>query len=295
MMPRRWKIVLAFACIYLIWGSTYLAIRFVVETLPALGTAGIRFLVAGTGLYAWLAWRGETRGITRGHWKGAALLGALFFLGGNGGVSWAETRVPSGLTALVIATVPLWIVGFDWVRPGGARPTRAVLAGVAMGILGVALLVSPERARGGVDPVGALVLVLASASWALGTVTSRHVDHPGNHVASTAMQMIAGGAALLAASAATGEPAHASVAGVSSRSLVSLLYLILFGSLIGFTAYNWLLQVMPPATVGTYAFVNPGIAVFLGWALAGEPVTGRILVAGGLIVVAVALIVTRRR
>ncbi|HET9251181.1 MAG TPA: EamA family transporter [Candidatus Eisenbacteria bacterium] len=292
---RRWKIALAFACIYLIWGSTYLAIRFVVETLPPLGTAGVRFLIAGAGLYGWLAWRGEMRRVTLRHWKSAAILGSLFFLGGNGGVCWAETRVPSGLTALVIATVPLWIVGLDWVRPGGSKPKRWVLAGAALGILGVALLVSPGTAHEGIDPLGALVLLLASGSWALGTVTSRHLDHPGNHLTSTAMQMIGGGAALLLASAVTGEIADVSPSGVSSRSIAAFVYLILAGSLVGFSAYNWLLQVMPPATVGTYAFVNPGIAVLLGWAVAGEPVTGRILLAGGMIVVAVALIVTRRR
>jgi drug/metabolite transporter (DMT)-like permease len=294
-MPHRWKIVLAFASIYVVWGSTYLAIRYAVETLPALGMAGIRFLAAGAGLFAWLAWRGRTKGVTLRHWKGAALLGCLFFLGGNGGVSWAETRVPSGLAALVIATVPLWIVALDWLRPGGTRPTGWVLAGAAMGIAGVALLVAPGRAHEGIDPAGAVVLGLASASWAVGSVASRHVPHPGNHLTSTAMPMFAGGAVLLLVSAATGEMARGSHETVSSRSAAALLYLILAGSLVGFTAYNWLLQVLPPATVGTYAFVNPGIAVLLGWALAGEPVTGRILAAGGMIVAAVALIVARRR
>jgi len=295
MEARRWKIVLAFACIYVIWGSTYLAIRFVVETLPPLGTAGVRFLMAGAALYAWLAWRGGTNRVTPGHWKSAAILGSLFFLGGNGGVCWAETRVPSGLAALVIATVPLWIVALDWLRPGGSPPTRWVVVGAVLGIGGVALLVSPGRAHEGIDPLGALVLLLAGGSWALGTVTSRHLDHPGNHLTSTAMQMIAGGAALLVASAVTGELASATFEHVSTRSIVAIVYLVLVGSLVGFTAYNWLLHVVPPATAGTYAFVNPGIAVLLGWALADEPVTGRILLAGGMIVVAVALIVTRKR
>jgi drug/metabolite transporter (DMT)-like permease len=286
--------VLAFAAIYVIWGSTYLAIRYAIETLPPLGMAGVRFLIAGAGLYAWLAWRGETTRVTLRHWKGAALLGGLFFLGGNGGVCWSETRVPSGLAALVIACVPLWIVLLDWIRPGGSRPGRWVLAGAAMGILGVALLVSPGTARGGMDPLGALVLILGGGSWALGTVVSKHLPHPGNHLTSTAMQMFAGGVLLLLASAATGELGSVSFEHVSGRSALALLYLIFFGSLIGFSAYNWLLQAMPPATAGTYAFVNPGIAVLLGWAVAGEPVTGRILAAGALIVVAVALIVTRR-
>lgn len=295
MGPPRWKIVVAFACVYLIWGSTYLAIRYAVETLPPLGMAGFRFLVAGAGLYAWLASRGETRCVTPRHWRGTALLGTLFFLGGNGGVSWAETRVPSGITALIIACVPLWIVAVDWLRPGGSRPNRWLVAGAAVGIAGVALLISPGAARDRADPLGALVLLLASASWALGTVASRHVPRPGNHLVSTAMQMLCGGVVLLVASAATGEIARADPIHVSGRSLLSLGYLIVPGSLVAFTAYNWLLQLVPPATAGTYAFVNPGIAVVLGWAVAGEPVSGRILVAGSLILVAVALIVTHRK
>ena len=293
-MPRRWKITLAFACIYVIWGSTYLAIRYVVQTLPPLGAAGLRFLVAGAALFGWLSWRGETRRVTLRHWKAAAILGTLFFLGGNGGVCWAQTRVPSGLAALVIATVPLWIVALDWMRPGGSRPNRWVLAGVALGILGVTLLVSPGTRHEGIDPLGALVLLLAGGSWALGTVTSRHLDHPGNHLTSTAMQMIGGGAVLLLASVATGELAAVRLDNVSTSSIVGFVYLVVAGSLVGFTAYNWLLQNVPPATAGTYAFVNPGIAVLLGWAIAGEPVPGRILLAGGMIVLAVALIVTRR-
>ena len=292
---RRFKIVLAFGCVYLIWGSTYLAIRYAVETLPPFGMAGIRFLVAGAGLFGWLAARGETARITLRHWKGTAILGALFFLGGNGGVCWAETRVPSGITALVIACVPLWIVAFDWLRPGGSKPSRRVLVGAALGIVGVGLLVSPAAAHERVDPVGALVLLLAGGSWALGTTASRHMPRPGNHLVSTAMQMIGGGVALLLVSALTGELTRSSFDHVSAASLAGLLYLVFFGSLLGFTAYNWLLQVVPPATAGTYAFVNPGIAVLLGWAIAGEPITGRILLAGSLIVIAVALIVTRRR
>ena len=293
--PRRWKIVVAFACVYLIWGSTYLAIRYAVETLPPLGMAGLRFLVAGVGLYVWLASRGETRCVTPRHWRGTALLGTIFFLGGNGGVCWAETRVPSGVTALIIACVPLWIVTIDWLRPGGSRPNRWLVTGAAVGIAGVALLISPGAIRGRTDPIGALVLLLASASWALGTVASSHVPRPGNHLVSTAMQMLCGGAVLLLASAVTGEIARADHIHVSGRSLLSLGYLVVLGSLVAFTAYNWLLQVVPPATAGTYAFVNPGIAVVLGWAVAGEPVTGRILAAGSLIVVAVALIVTHRK
>ena len=292
---RRWKIALAFACVYLIWGSTYLAIRYAVATLPPFGMAGIRFVLAGAGLYAWLAARGETAGVTFRHWKGTAALGALFFLGGNGGVCWAETRVPSGVTALLIACVPLWIVAFDWLRPGGSKPNRWLIVGASLGILGVGFLVSPAAAHERVDPVGALVLLLAGGSWALGTTASRHMPRPRNHLVSTAMQMIGGGAALLLVSAMTGELTASRFDHVSGASLLALLYLVFFGSLLGFSAYNWLLQVVPPATAGTYAFVNPGIAVLLGWAIAGEPITGRILMAGSLIVVAVALIVTRRR
>ncbi len=287
------KLAIAFACVYVIWGSTYLAIRFAVETLPPLWMAGSRFLIAGALLYAWVSWRGRARRPTRAQWKASALLGGLFFLGGNGGVCWAEQRVPSGLTALLVATVPFWMVVLDWARRNGVGPSRRSVLGLVLGFLGVALLLG-SGSGGRVDPAGAAILLVATLSWAAGSIHSRYAPHPSNHLQSTAMQMVAGGILLLVAGVLRGEWAALDAAKLSLRSIASLAYLILFGSLVGFSAYNWLLQATTPARVSTYAFVNPIVAVFLGWALAGEAITPRTILAGTVIVLAVSLIIGNR-
>jgi len=289
----RLKLALAFACIYVIWGSTYLAIRFAIETMPPLLMAGIRFLVAGGLLYGWIAVRGEARRPTREQWSAAALLGVLFFLGGNGGVSWAEQSVPSGLAALLVATIPFWIVTIQWMR-GQARPSARILTGVAAGFAGVGLLVAGKGPGAGVDPVGAVVLIFATFCWAYGSVISSRLPHPSSHLQSGAMQMLAGGAALCLVGLLTGEGARVHPAAVSGRSWLAFGYLIFAGSIVGFSAYNWLLHATTTARVGTYAFVNPAVAVFLGWALAGEPVGPNTLLAGAFILSGVLLIITSR-
>jgi drug/metabolite transporter (DMT)-like permease len=288
------KLAAAFACVYLIWGSTYLAIRFAIETIPPLGMAGARFLIAGAILYAWVAARGEAERPTAGQWARASALGALFFLGGNGGVSWAEQRVPSGITALFIASIPFWMVLLHWLL-GRRRPAARILAGLALGLVGVGLLAAPGAGARGADPIGVAVLLLGSLSWAFGSILSPRLSHPKNHFQSTAMQMIAGGVALLVVGAALGEWRQAGHLDVSRRSLFALAYLILFGSIVGFSAYNWLLQNVSPAKVGTYALVNPAVAVLAGWAFAGEPITPKTLVAGAVILTAVGVIVAYRR
>jgi drug/metabolite transporter (DMT)-like permease len=293
--PSAIKLALAFACIYVIWGSTYLAIRFAIETIPPLLMAGTRFLTAGILLYAWTLLRGEARRLTRAQWGAAALLGTLFFLGGNGGVSWAEQRVPSGVTALMVATVPFWIVIIDSLRRGGKRPPARVLLGVFAGLAGVALLVAAGgEVSGAIDPLGAAVIMAATLSWSFGTVLSRHLAHPASHLQSGAIQMLAGGVALCLAGLGAGEAALVRLDAVSGRSFLSFLYLTLAGSIVAFSAYNWLLTATTPARVGTYAFVNPVVAVLLGWALAGESVGPTMLIAGGFILVGVILIITAR-
>lgn len=289
--PSRAMIVAAFAAVYVIWGSTYLAIRFAIETLPPLLMAGIRFVIAGAMLYAWMRVRGARRP-TRSEWLGATVVGALLLLGGNGLVVWSEQRVPSGMTALLVATVPLWMVLMTWLRPNGTRPTAMVATGVALGLAGLAILVQPSTIMGGgaIDPLGALVLLIASLSWAAGSLYSRQATMPPSPLLATAMEMLAGGALLILAGALTGEWSQLSLGAVSTRSVVALTYLVLFGSLVGFTAYVWLLRVANPTHVSTYAYVNPVIAVFLGWALADEPITPRTLVAAAIIVAAVVLI-----
>ena len=288
------KLVAAFAAVYIIWGSTYLAIRFAIETLPPLLMAGVRFLIAGGALYLWVRWRGTGRPEPR-HWLGATVVGGLLLLGGNGGVVWAEQTVPSGLAALMVATVPLWMVLIDWWRPGGTQPARIVLLGLVFGLVGMVLLVDLEETRSGaVHGVGALVLILASLSWATGSLYSRRANLPRSPFLATAMEMVMGGVLLTAAGLARGELGSFDPARVSGRSVAAVVYLIIFGSIIAFTAYIWLLRVVPPAKAGTYAYVNPVVAVALGWALAGEAVTWRTVIAAAIIILAVVLITSHR-
>jgi drug/metabolite transporter (DMT)-like permease len=291
--PTRTQLIAAFAAIYLIWGSTYLAIRFAIETMPPFLMAGVRFLIAGALLTAWSLWQGAARPTWR-QWRSTAIIGGLLLVGGNGAVVWAETRVPSGLAALMIATVPFWIVVLDWLRPGGVRPAGRVIFGVLLGMVGIFLLIGPDRSGGNVDPIGALVLILASLSWSIGSLYSRRAQLPPSPLLATGMEMLAGGVLLFVVGAALGETGRVELSAISLRSGLSLLYLILFGSLIGFTAYIWLLRVTAPARVATYAYVNPVVAVFLGWALAGETLSLATVVAAAVIVTAVMIITSYR-
>ena len=289
------ELVIAFGLVYLIWSSTYLAIRFAVETLPPFLMAGIRFLIAGVFLYVWMRARGANRPTLR-HWRSTAIVGGLLLLGGNGGVVWAEQIVPSGITALMIATVPMWMVLFHWMSPGGERPTTQVWIGVVIGFFGIVLLVNPFALTNAfrVDPVGAAVLLFASILWSFGSLYSRSGPMPPESLLATAMEMLTGGALLILAGTLTGEWYRLNLAAASLRSLLSVAYLIVFGSLIAFPAYIWLLKNASPARVSTYAYVNPVLAVFLGWALAGEVLNSRIFVAAVVIVLAVILITTYR-
>lgn len=293
--PPRWQVATAFAAIYLIWGSTYLAIRFAVETFPPFLMAGMRFLVAGAILYPWSRLHGASQPV-RAHWLAATVVGGLLLLGGNGGVVWAAQRVPSGLTALLIGTVPLWMALLDGLRPGGMKPNSGVMVGLLLGLFGIMLLVGPGKLAGArqVDLVGAAVLILASLSWASGSLYSRRAQLPASPLLATAMEMLAGGALLLIASLLVGEWARFDSSTLSLRSWLALGYLIIFGALVGFTAYIWLLRVSTPAHVSTYAYVNPVVAIFLGWAFAGEPLTARTLLAAAVIVAAVVIITTYR-
>jgi drug/metabolite transporter (DMT)-like permease len=291
--PLRWRVAAALGAVYLIWGSTYLAIRFAIETMPPFLMAGVRFLVAGGALYAWMRWRGAPRP-TRAQWGSAAIVGALLLLLGNGGVVWAEQLIPSGITALLVGTVPLWMAVLDWARPGGARPSLAVVVGLLFGFAGVALLIGPAQLAGGsrVSLLGSAIVLVAAVCWASGSLYSRSSRLPSSPLMGTAIEMLAGGALLLLAGSATGELAQVHLNTISARSALGLAYLIVFGSLVGFTAYIWLLRAAPPAIVSTYAYVNPVVAVLLGWALAGEPLTLRTLLAAAIIVTGVVVITT---
>lgn len=292
-VPSRGKVAAAFAIVYVIWGSTYLAILFAIETLPPLLMAAARFLLAGGILFAWALSRGIPLP-TRRQWAGCAVAGLLMLMLGNGAVVWAETRIPSGVAALIVAIVPCWMVLLEWLR-GGDRPTGRVIAGLALGLVGLILLVGPEGFMGGdqIDRVGAGILVLGGFAWAAGSIYTRGRDMPAPRM-STAAQMLAGGAGLVVLGTVFGEWGRLDMAGVSMRSVLGLLYLVVFGSIIAYSAYVWLLQVSTPARVSTYAYVNPVVAVFLGWLLAGEALTMRMGVAAAVIVAGVALITLKR-
>ena len=288
--------IMAFAAIYVIWGSTYLAIRFAVETLPPFLMLAARFGVAGLLLYGWLRLRGYTR--PPGHeWIGSTAVGGLLLVGGTGAVAWAEQWIPSGLAALIVAIVPMWMVLLDWVRPEGRRPTAPVVAGLVLGLAGVVLLVGPVELGGGgrMQYLGAAAVVAGTVSWATGSVFGSSFRVPSVPRMAAALQMTMGGALLLTVGTLRGEWSRFDPAGISLRSGLSLLYLIVFGSIIAFAAYVYLLRVSTPARVGSYAYVNPVVAVFLGWALADEPVTGRTLLAAAVIITGVVLIVSGRR
>jgi len=281
------RVLLAFAAIYLIWGSTYLAIRFAIETIPPFLMAGLRSVIAGSVLYAWARARGAAAPALAG-WREATILGGLMLLGGNGAVTWSEQHVPSGLAAVVVATVPLWVVLLE-----RRRPSARVVAGIAFGLLGIALLVGPEELAGAgrIDPFGTLVLVGGSLSWAIGSLRGRTATLSTSPWLSIAMQMFAGGALLVLFGLAAGEGPRFVPTEISARSLAALAYLVVFGSLVAFSSYLWLMKVSQPARVATYAYVNPIVALVLGWALAGEPLTARTIVASAIVIAAVVFIV----
>jgi len=287
---RLW---IALTTVYIVWGSTYLAIRVAVRTIPPFLMAGVRFLIAGGVLYVWSIRRGDAESDPIGprQWAAAALIGGLLLLGGNGGVVWAERRVPSGLSALVIALVPIWMALMVSARGQERLRVRAV-AGLLLGLGGTVLLVrSSETGGGSVSLAGVAVLVFASISWAFGSVLSPSVGLPKRPLVSTAMEMLCGGAMLSLAGLFSGEATHLHASRISGTSIAALLYLIVLGSWAGFTAYVWLLQNAPPSLASTYAYVNPMVAVFLGWLILHERVTGLTLVSGALIVGAVTLII----
>lgn len=289
--PHRLGVWSALGTIYLIWGSTYLAIRVAVDTLPPFLMASVRFLVAGGILYGLTALRGSPRPTLR-QWRATAVVGGALILGGNGGVVWAEQTVPSGLAALVIAIVPLFMVLLDRVFLGrGIAPVAWV--GVLAGLAGVALLIGPSDS-GGVDWLGAAVLVGAALSWSAGSVYATRTDLPPDTLRVTGMEMLAGGALLGVAGLAAGELGRAHPEEFSSSSLLALGYLIVFGSLVAFSAYVFLLRVERTSVVATYAYVNPAVAVLLGWLILSEPVTLRTLLSGVIIIGSVALIITAR-
>ena len=281
------QLALAFAATYLVWGSTYLGIRYAVETIPPLVAAGIRHSIAGTILLVW-AWARGFRP-TRANWISGIIVGALFFLVGHGSLHWAEQYVGSGLAALLIATEPMFILVLAW-SMGQQKISRLSAVGLGLGVLGVAMLTGAELTAKGSSLWGVLAVLLGSLAWSAGVVISPKVKLPTDALGRTALPTICGAAMLLAAAGLTGEFHATHWASISLKSILGLAYLIVFGSVIAFTAYTWLLQQCPPALVATHTYANPIVAVFLGWLLASEPLTMRVVLASVAILGAIVLI-----
>ena len=285
----RAPILAAFASVYLVWGSTYLFMRFAVETLPPVAVAGVRYFIAGLLLFLIASWR-RTPEPVKVPWQGHAIVGTLL-TAGNGSVALAVQRIPSGVAALLVALTPCMMVLLEWWWRGGSRPTMGVVAGLVLGIAGMAVLVGPSALGGErIDPVGAGIVLFGSSAWAVGSVYSRTLPRFRSAVRTSAIQMLAGGVVVSLIALVVGDFARIDPSAASFKSVFSFAYLILIGSLLGYSSYMYLLGVTSAARASTYAFVNPVVAVLLGAAFANEPVTPRVLAAGAVIVVAVALI-----
>ena len=291
--PSVWSALIS---TYLVWGSTYLAIRFAIATIPPFLMAGSRFLTAGLILFLWMRLRGEkTPGTAQ--WKSTAVIGFFLIVLGNGGVSWVEQKVPSGITALLVGTVPLWMVVLEWAGKKTARPGLGVWLGIGLGLLGIGLLVFSRNRPGElqVNPWWGGALVLTSLAWAYGSLYARSADLPSSAFLAASMEMITGGLMQLVAGLLLGEAGQFHPSRMSPASMEAWAYLTLVGSLVGFTSYIWVLQKSNPELASTYAFVNPVIAVFLGWLLAGEALNPSLFLAAAFIVGAVVLITLKPR
>jgi drug/metabolite transporter (DMT)-like permease len=296
--PKRSLVIIAFAALYLIWGSTYLGIRFSIETIPPFLMAGARFMLAGMIMYA-VAW---SQGIGESNWRNwrtSLIIGACLLLGGNGGVTISEKYIDSGLAALIVAIVPIYIVLLGWLMGTAPRPTPVMWMGLAGGFLGVGTLFGPGlhvHSTAGRNPaIGISILLVTSFIWSAGSLYSRVSKHAASPFLTAAQQMICGGILLLLAGIITGELPRFHPGSVSLLSLGSFIYLVLIGAVVGYTAYIWLLRHCDPAKVATYAYVNPIVAVLLGTFFAGETVTVRTLIAAALIIGSVALIITAQQ
>ncbi len=287
--PSRWLVLLAFAAIYFIWGSAYIGIHFAIETLPPFLMTAMRFLIAGGVLIAWARLRG-TPAPKLIEWRSALFIGFLLFMIQNGSIVWAVGHgVPSGIVAVLTASIPLFMVLLAWSRPGGSFPGLTVIGGVLLGLVGIILLVSPSGTTS-LNLIGVGAVLFGSFCWAYGSLYSQRAPLPKSNTLSTGMQLFSGGVFQMIASIVTGDAATLNPATVSVLSLGAVIYLGLISSVIGFSAYTWLMRVEVPARVSTYAYVNPVVAVSLGWLLASEPVTLRTIIASAVIITSVVII-----
>ena len=298
--PSTAAVVTALLIVYVVWGSTYLGIAVMIQTMPPLLAAGVRYGTAGlimlVALVAHARWRSSNEPAerpTRAHVRSAFIIGSLLLLGGNGGVVLAELRIPSGIAAVLVATVPIWLAVFDAIVTR-RRPSPLVIGGLVAGIAGVAVLLVPVEGLDDVDPIGILLVLGAAISWATGSLYARHAPLPRSGLLGTGLEMLAGGVVLVAAGTLLGEIGRTDVSQFSLNSILAIAYLVVFGSIVAFTAYTWLLANVPVSTVGTYAYVNPIVAVALGALFLGEPITPRTLVAAVIIIGAVVAMVSGR-
>jgi drug/metabolite transporter (DMT)-like permease len=293
--PARWLIVLAFAAVFLIWGSSYIAIRFAVETLPPILMPGVRFTIAGALLIGWTRARGAPAP-TRKQWRDAAIAGALLFLINNSLLTWSQANgLPSGLAAVIIGSTPMFVVLFQWLG-GGTRPSVIMIGGIALSTVGIVALINPAGALQAqqFNPLLGLCPLIAAATWAAGSLYARGAELPKNALLSTGMQLFSGGVLLLLFSVVSGDAARLDIGSVSLKSLLATVHLGFFASIIGFSAFVWLMRTVTPAQVMTYAYVNPVVAVFLGWLLAGETLTVETLLAAALSIAGVFVIVAQQ-
>jgi len=289
-------IPIALLMVYIFWGGTYLGMRVAIETMPPFIMAGFRFVTAGLILYIWARLSGVERP-KKEHWREMGIVGALLLLGGNGVVAWAEQLVPTGIASLIIATVPLWMILLNWAGKDGKIPNFGEIVGILLGLSGIGLLVMQSTGTTddkSISPLGITALIFAAISWSIGSLYSRKAKQPNSPIMATALQMIVGGLLLLGASIFLGEWTKLDLSQISLRSSIALGYLIIFGSIIGYNAYIWLLKNAEPSLASTYAYVNPVVALFLGWLLAGEQITIYSLFAAIIIITSVIIITVYR-
>jgi drug/metabolite transporter (DMT)-like permease len=291
--PSRLSLILAFAAIYIIWGSTYLGIRYAIQTIPPLLMSGVRYFIAGLAVYLISMAGGAPRPAGR-HWKNTAIIGALLLLMGNGGVAMAEKLIPTGIAALIVCSVPIWFALFGWLFFKKGKPVPRTIAGIALGFIGIMVLVGPGNLMPGGTPInlnGVIIITIGTIGWSMGSLFASRAELPSNHLTTTGMQMLCGGLLLMLAGLVKGEYSQFQWAEVSRESIIAIVYLIIFGSMVAFSAYSWLVRVSSPSLVSTYAYVNPVIAVFLGWLFLNEAID-RYTIIGSVIIVGALILIT---
>ena len=293
-MNNKIAIIVGFAVIYLVWGSTYLAIKYAIDTLPPFLMMGVRFWIAGVILYAWMVYKGHGR-VTTGEWTSATIMAITMIALGTGVVAWVEEYLPSGLTCLLLSVSPIWMVFIEALIPGGHKPGIAAFSGIMCGLVGVFVLVGPQSPGSEMPWIPMLVLLVSSFFWSIGSLYARHQKNGGNPLKMTSLQMILGGLMLLIMGMVKGEGAHLAGATISMTSIGALVYLITFGSLLVFPTYVWLMKKTGPGLVGTHAYVNPVVALFLGWLFAGEVINLAVIIASVLILASIVLLAIDNR